>query len=379
MGNCNAKAAAAAKDPKNVEAAKNATRDLAVAVQGADKPAEAKPAQPPVDEDWEADETCTTTGADGKPQPVIVLAKNANGTYKVKFENGTEKDQVVKSALSPRTFAVGDRVEARWKGGNWFYGSIKTNNNDNTYVVHFDDDTDDERVLAWHIKSEAPGQPRAVGDRVAVRTFTSDTYRVATVVAVNANKTYTIQFDDETEPINNVRQSYIKDLDWETDDSVMVEYYGTPYPAVVVAKNADGVTIKVKFDGGSDVDVPIADIRCHSFVVGQRVEGRWKSGSNWYPGQVTADNGNETYAVHFDDNTDDLKQPAWHMKPESEGQYWSIGDLVEARGNGGAAYFYDGTIVAINRDGSYNVQDASGTVHEDIRQSYIRPRVNHVA
>jgi hypothetical protein len=372
MGNCACKENAA-KEP----AAKVATRDLAVAPQPETKPAETKPAQPAAaDEDWIAEETCTITGADGKPQPVVVVAKNANGTYKVQFENGTEKDQVAKAALAPRSFAVGARVEGRWQEqSTWYPGTVAKDNGDNTYHVKFDDNTEDAKEPAWHMKAEDAGVPRAVGDRVGVRNNSSLTTRIATVLAVNADKTYKLQFDDETEPTNNVRQSYIKDLKWETDDSCEAEYFGNYYPATVVQTNADG-TVKVKYHestGIPEANVAADTIRCETFHVGQRVEIRWHGGSNGYPGQVTADNGNETYAVHFDDNTDVLRQAAWHMEPETEGQVWSYGDLVQAR-QGASAYFYDGTIVQVNGDGTYNVQDEAGTVNENIRQSYIKAR-----
>ena len=52
-----------------------------------------------------------------------------------------------------RTYEIGDRVEARWRGGEaWFPGTIDECNTDGTYAVLFDDNGYDDPVLPHHVR-----------------------------------------------------------------------------------------------------------------------------------------------------------------------------------------------------------------------------------
>jgi hypothetical protein len=60
-----------------------------------------------------------------------------------------------KVAAPPATgaFQIGDRVEARWRGGEaWFPGTIDDCNPDGTYAVLFDDNDYDDPVLPHHVR-----------------------------------------------------------------------------------------------------------------------------------------------------------------------------------------------------------------------------------
>ena len=94
--------------------------------------------------------------------PATVRSQNENGTYNVEYDDGYFEDLPVnllrvkrrKVAAPPAAgaYQIGDRVEARYMGGNWFPGKVKTCHKEGTYAIKFDDDDVDDLVLPCDIR-----------------------------------------------------------------------------------------------------------------------------------------------------------------------------------------------------------------------------------
>jgi len=164
---------------------------------------------------------------------------------------------------------VNDKVVARWKGGSYFNGKITAVNSDGTYAIKFDDGDIELNEPLEHIRFNGrptPGQ-FLIGDLVLARWKGGGAFR-GKVSSVNGDGTYGIAFlDGDVE----AREP--------ASDITLVER-GTPSAAP---------------SGGG------------SLAVGSRVEARWKGGS-YYPGKISAVNGDGTYCIDFDDGCKESQQ-----------------------------------------------------------------------
>ena len=80
-----------------------------------------------------------------------VHAKNENGTYDIKFDDGDRDRAVTMENIKPSSpkkkstqaseseFLYGDKVTAKCKGSRYITGKIQANNGDRTYDIYFDD------------------------------------------------------------------------------------------------------------------------------------------------------------------------------------------------------------------------------------------------
>jgi len=64
-------------------------------------------------------------------------------------------------------FKVGQRVNARWKGGNYFPGKITKHNEDGSFAVQFDDGDFDAAINPGHIQAENGNEKRSLAQRKA--------------------------------------------------------------------------------------------------------------------------------------------------------------------------------------------------------------------
>ena len=84
------------------------------------------------------------------PGPAKAQSSIAKATRKVKKEAQEEEQAFAEAApigaLSAQTIAVGDLVEARYKGGEWYPGRVTEVANKDAYVVHYDDGDNEKDV-----------------------------------------------------------------------------------------------------------------------------------------------------------------------------------------------------------------------------------------
>lgn len=95
-------------------------------------------------------------------------------------------------------FPVGTKIEAKWKGGSFYKGTIAAFNADGTYAVNYDDGDKEAAVKEANIKLQevAPVTTFKVGDKVEAHWKGGQTWWKGTIAAVNADGTYNINYDD---------------------------------------------------------------------------------------------------------------------------------------------------------------------------------------
>lgn len=100
-------------------------------------------------------------------------------------------------------FAVGTKVEARWKGGSWYKGTVSAIAADGTYSINYDDGDKESGVKESNIKLQAAAAPAPaaaagfkVGDKVDAHWKGGQVWWKGTISKVNADGTYNINFDD---------------------------------------------------------------------------------------------------------------------------------------------------------------------------------------
>jgi len=99
---------------------------------------------------------------ENKWYPATVCSQNDDGTYNVEYDDGYFEDLPVnllrvkrRKVAAPPTataYQIGDRVKARYMGGNWFPGKVKTCHKEGTYAIKFDDGDVDDLVLPCDIR-----------------------------------------------------------------------------------------------------------------------------------------------------------------------------------------------------------------------------------
>lgn len=95
-------------------------------------------------------------------------------------------------------FPVGTKIEAKWKGGSFYKGTIAAFNADGTYAVNYDDGDKEASVKESNIKLQevTPVLSYKVGDKIEAHWKGGQTWWKGTIAAVNADGTYNINFDD---------------------------------------------------------------------------------------------------------------------------------------------------------------------------------------
>lgn len=85
-------------------------------------------------------------------------------------------------------------------------------------------------------------------------------------------------------------------------DWVLARWRGGDYwfPGVIADRSADSVT--VVYDDGTRETLPLHLIRPYDWRVGSQVQCRWKNGTEWYAGRITAiKNDGVTLHIEYDD------------------------------------------------------------------------------
>ena len=104
------------------------------------------------------------------------------------------------------------------------------------------------------------------------------------------------------------------------------------------------------------------------FQVGDRIEGRGKNGTSYYPGSISAKNEDGTYQIKFDDGCFEASQPEGHLRAlhaplPAPNQAFSVGERIEGRWKGGAT-FYPGVVSLCHPNGTYQIKFDDGCVEE---------------
>ena len=166
--------------------------------------------------------------------PGKISAVLGNGTYNIAYDDGDREDGVAanlieaaeeKIAAPPQkaagrkeievAFSVGQRVQARFGGGDEFYpGKISAVSDDGTYSIAYDDGDREDDVAEKFIKAVAAPDSSAsfvAGQCVQARFGGGDEYFPGKIAAVLDGERYSIAYDDGDRE-DSVAAGFIKSL-----------------------------------------------------------------------------------------------------------------------------------------------------------------------
>ena len=442
----------------------------------------------PFDSETEADDTSFREGDKVEARfgggqeyyPGVIARKNRDGTYAIDYADGDNEGRVKanyirkvggRRSATPKkrdpfdseteaddmSFREGDKVEARFGGGQEYYpGVIARKNRDGTYAIDYADGDNEGRVKANYIRkvggrrsatpkkrdpfdseTEADDTSFREGDKVEARFGGGQEYYPGVIARKNRDGTYAIDYADGDNE-GRVKANYIRkvggrrsatpkkrdpfdseteadDMSFREGDKVEARFGGGQeyYPGVIVRKNRDGTYAIDYADGDNEGRVKANYIRKvggrrsaspkkrdpfdseteaddTSFREGDKVEARFGGGQEYYPGVIARKNRDGTYAIDYADGDNEgrvkanyirkvggrrsaspKKRDPFDSETEAEDTSFREGDKVEARFGGGQEY-YPGVIARKNRDGTYAIDYADGDNEGRVKANYIR-------
>ncbi|KAH8049813.1 tudor domain-containing protein [Aureococcus anophagefferens] len=351
----------------------------------------------------------------------VIATDNGDGTYNIDYDDGEKETKVAEalikaSAAAPApaatgtggAFAVGAKVEARYRGKSKYYaGVIAVDNGDGTYNIDYDDGEKETKVAEALIKASAAAPAPAagkggafpVGAKVEAKYRGKSKYYAGVIAADNGDGTYNIDYDDG-EKETKVAEALIKasaaapaPAATGTGGAFAVEarYRGKSkfYAGVIAVDNGDG-TYNIDYDDGeketkvaealikASAAAPAATGTGGAFAVGAKVEARYRGKSKYYAGVIAVDNGDGTYNIDYDDGEKEskvaealIKASAAAVPAAGKGGAFAVGAKVEARYRGKSKY-YAGVIAADNGDGTYNIDYDDGEKETKVAEALIK-------
>ncbi|KAK7247647.1 hypothetical protein SO694_00125033 [Aureococcus anophagefferens] len=319
-------------------------------------------------------------------------------------------------AKAPAAFAVGARVEARYKGkGKYYPGTVSAYDGDGTYAVDYDDGEKESKVAEALIrgveakpeKSGGSGGAFPEGAAVEARYRGKGKFYPGKIAKDNGDGTYDVDYDDG-EKESKVAEALIRGVETKPEKSggsggafpegaaVEARYRGKGkfYPGKIAKDQGDG-TYDIDYDDGeqekgvaealirgveSKTEKPSAGGSGGAFPVGGAIEARYRGKGKFYPGKIAKDNGDGTYDVDYDDGEKESNVAedfirGGESKPEKSaggaGGAFPKGGAVEARYRGKGKY-YPGKIAKDNADGTYDVDYDDGEKEKGVAEALIR-------
>ncbi|KAJ1420053.1 hypothetical protein B484DRAFT_333258, partial [Ochromonadaceae sp. CCMP2298] len=351
-----------------------------------------------------------------------------DGTFDIKYDTG-EREWDVKAALiramgtcgtrqpsggTSRTTAISEntKVKANYRGRGKFYaGVVKRDNKDGTFDILYDDGQveagvdrenieicgDSPRALTSPYRPSVP----SVGNRVEGNFKGKGKWFPGVVVKVDAAGLADIDYDDgdrETGvPVKRVRVGRAQpehEAAFKVGVKVEANYRGRGqwYAGVIVKDHGSG-TYDVDYnDGEKEYHLTEGMIKLYgekgkeraASDAGMRVEANYRSKGRWYPGVLEKKNDDETFSVHFDDGEDELRvsesllrspveteravlktQAAASPAAAPAGGGLFVGARVKANFRNKGKW-YNGRIVSVNRDFTYNIDFDDGDSEQNV-------------
>ena len=250
-------------------------------------------------------------------------------------------------------FAVGDAVEARYRGKKNFYEGVIAAVKGGKYTVDYADGETEKGVAEEMIRALEKKEPVAaekddkpsvaskfaVGDAVEAKFGGGRKYHRGKITAVKDGK-YTVEYDDG-------------DMEKGVDKEMIRALVAAPAPAEDAAPAAKA--------GGA-------------FKIGAKCEARYKGKKRYYPGRVSADNDDGSYAIKYDDDEEEsnVAEELIRLVEDEEpakGKH-AVGTKVEARYKGKKS-FYPGVVSAYEQ-GAYDINYDDGEQESGVAEELIR-------
>ncbi|KDO21598.1 hypothetical protein SPRG_22324 [Saprolegnia parasitica CBS 223.65] len=318
----------------------------------------------------------------------LLQIRVASSAYVVKLKDGTLLKNVPFSdvekysaaatpakqaiVLAPDAFAVGTKVDAKYKGKAYYPGAVAKAHGDGTYDIDYDDGEVEKKVHRDLINvREAPTVAKTkatakesslltVGTKVDAK-YKGKTYYPGTIARAHADDRYDIDYDDG-EKETKVPRDYLR----------IARYKGKSkyYPGKITKCHSDGSydidyddgevesrvekdLIRVKDAGSDDDDVGSSK----RLTVGTKVEAKYK-GKTFYPGKIAKAHADGSYDIDYDDGEIEKKVSPDFVRVKDSGKApiasddLDVGTKVEAKYKGKT--FYPGKIARCHADGTFD-------------------------
>ncbi|EQC30141.1 hypothetical protein SDRG_12199 [Saprolegnia diclina VS20] len=314
----------------------------------------------------------------------LLQIRVASSAYVVKLKDGTLLKNVpfndvekysaaatpAKQAivLAPDAFAVGTKVDAKYKGKTFYPGTIARAHADDRYDIDYDDGEKETKVPRDYLrivaastakptasppakqaakKAATSGDELDVGTKVEARYKGKTAYCPGTITKVNNDESFDITYD------NGEKESGVdRDLIRSTDAP----------PAKKPSKT------------------PSSPSKQSGLKVGTKVEARYKGKSKYYPGKIAKCHADETYDIDYDDGEKEKRierdlirvvvTSSTKTSQHNTETDLVVGTKVEAKYKGKT--YYPGTIAKVNDDESYDIDYDDGEKEKRVDRDYIR-------
>jgi hypothetical protein len=290
-----------------------------------------------------------------------IIHPNDDGTYDIDYDDGETEEGVAAMLIRPFHYSPGMRVEGRINGGDdWEPGLITAVNDDETYVVAFDDGSKEAVMDDHHLR------PFFFGPGMRVERKKGNQMATASIEDNAEEGHYDLVLDDGTKE-KDVAEENLRPLVIDFHPGMMLEYYVAPGQDVkfgtISYANDDG-TYGVDFDDGVVEDGIYAIWMRHIpfYAPGAVVQARSDEKSDWVPGSIKEYVPNEgTYVVAPSDQV--------VSEPNIRSSAHLLGARVMVSQHGGPAK--EGTITAINPDGTYDIDYVDGSKESSVAEPRI--------
>ena len=176
------------------------------------------------------------------------------------------------------SYKMGDKVEARFKGGTrWHPGRIDNVNHDGTYDMRYDDGDEERRVESRMIRKlggSSPSRRTRLEEGMKIKANYKGKGKMfgGTIKRDNRDGTYDISYDDGD------REMSVREADIEAQDG-----------------------------GGGGGGGKLRE--------GDKVEARYRGKSRYYPGRISRDRGDGSYDIDYDDGEQETRVSEELIKP----------------------------------------------------------------
>eukprot|EP00953_Heterococcus_sp_UTEX-ZZ885_P010886 6325-Heterococcus_DN1.PRE.2 len=332
----------------------------------------------------------------------VIRRVHRDGTYDINYDDGEKELSVppeyikfdsksTTSTSNTKTATAileGDAIEARYRGRErWYAGVVRRVNRDGTYDINYNDGEREVGVAAELVRpltnstiNSSSSKPTAAdsssantvqlreGDKVEARYKGRSRYYNGTIKRVNRDGTYDINYDDG-----------------ERELSVDAELIRSSETAV--RSSSDRGTART--DSIDDITHSTSSIaKAVDFIVGDKIEARYKGRERYYSGTVRRANRDGTYDIDYNDGEKELSVAAKLIKlidsvtksrsTVADNSKKSIielleGDAVEARYRG-REHWYAGVVRRVNRDGTYDINYDDGERELSVAAALVRAK-----
>lgn len=284
---------------------------------------------------------------------------------------------------APRSYRIGDDVEARYKRGQkWYPGVVRSVNRDGTHDIRYNDGDSEQDVVSSMIRGVrtlhdtvpsttslsdgAPADGRnenfAVGEKVEARFGGRSRWFEATVERKNRDGTYHLLYNDGDKE-RNVERYLIRRVDAGGCRRSGDDLPGRQTKSITEADRA-----------GESASEDLQE--------GDKIEARYRQGQKWYPGVIRTVNHDGTYNIRYNDG--DIEHSVQRASIREKGDRpaspkilaknsnnFVAGDEVEAR-LGGRARWFRATVERKNKDGTYHLLYSDGQEERMVEEELIR-------